>query len=211
MLPPSTYLRVRTLEIPGNSLMKAFIFFTKRYLREYNFGWWFHVSPYLLLGDQQTVLDRTYTKQPLPVKAWTDNFMKNKVTCPEISQYSQYRNNQEKEYCYLRKVSMYYYQPSDIEAADNNGKPKEGWVDWELNQSLDEFNYPIRGEDRDRYDRRRDDDRDRDRDWDRDRHEQQERWERHDRHGIQHFIHRHILHHSSGYGYGDEYGSGYYN
>ena len=119
--------------------MKVFMFYTRKYIREYNFQWWFHVAPYtyvMLDGvKQERVLDPRFTKAPTEMKSWTDVFMKNKVTCTEITKYSDYSNHQEDAYCYLYKSSMYYVQPLDLENLENTGKTKETWLNYEITRA----------------------------------------------------------------------------
>lgn len=119
--------------------MKVFMFYTRKYIREYNFQWWFHVAPFTyVMNDgvkRETVLDPRFTKVPTEMKAWTDEFMKNKVTCPVISKYSDYANHQEDEYCYLYKTSMFYVQPLDLENLENTGKTKNTWLDYEIKRA----------------------------------------------------------------------------
>lgn len=116
--------------------MKVFVFYTRKYIREYNFNWWFHVAPFTYVsapeGRQERVLDRTFAKGPLSMKRWTDIFMRNKVECTSINKYSDYENHQDKAYCYLYRASMFYYQPLDLEALENTGKTKTDWVRWEV-------------------------------------------------------------------------------
>ncbi len=116
--------------------MKVFVFYTRKYIREYNFNWWFHVSPFTYVtgaeSPEERVLDYRFTKSPVTMKKWTDIFMRNKVECTSINKYSDYENNQEKAYCYLYRASMYYYQPLDLEALENTGKEKTNWVKWEV-------------------------------------------------------------------------------
>lgn len=119
--------------------MKAFMFFTRRYIREFNFEWWFHVAPYTYIrtesGTEERVLDPRFTKAPLSMKAWTDQFMKNKVTCPVITKYSEYSRNQENQYCYLYKASMYYVQPLDLENLEKTGKTKTEFLNYEIKRA----------------------------------------------------------------------------
>lgn len=116
--------------------MKVFIFYTRKYIREYDFDWWFHVSPFTYVAAaesrEERVLDYRFSKSPLSMKKWTDLFMRNRVECTPISNYSEYENNQEKAYCYLQRASMFYYQPLDLEALENSGKTKTDWVKWEV-------------------------------------------------------------------------------
>lgn len=105
----------------GIRSMKNFLFFTRRYIREFNYKWWFHVAPLVLVGDQQILMDPTFTDEPLPLRKWSDEFMQNHVNCPVVNSYSDYEDHQEAEYCYIQQVPMYYYQPLDVEALDKNG------------------------------------------------------------------------------------------
>ena len=111
--------------------MKIFLFFTRKYIREYNFEWWFHVSPftYVLEGGNKTekILDFKFTKGPTDVQKWTDLFMSNRALCPVITKYSEYENNEEREYCYVYKTSMYYLQPLDLDNLERSGTTKSQW------------------------------------------------------------------------------------
>lgn len=116
------------------NLGKAWLFFTKRYIREYNYKWWFHVAPYTYLkGDnREIVLDRTYYHSPRRIQNWTNSFMKNNSKCRRVEYYSHYNNYQESEYCYLIKSSMYYYQPYQIENLEKGGKEMSQYLRSEL-------------------------------------------------------------------------------
>lgn len=119
--------------------MKVFMFYTRRYIREYDFDWWFHVAPFTYVGpaleSSERVLDFTFTRSPVPMKTWTDIFMRNDAYCPTIKKYSEYENNQEGAYCYLYKTHMYDYQPLDLEARERSGAMKTNWVNWEVNNA----------------------------------------------------------------------------
>ena len=119
--------------------MKVFMFYTRKYIREYNFQWWFHVAPFTYVADNgrayESVLDKKFSRGPTDMKGWTDIFMKNKVTCPVISKYTDYENHQEEEYCYLYKASMYYVQPLDLENLERTGKTKNQWLNYEIRRA----------------------------------------------------------------------------
>lgn len=121
----------------GLNSVKLFMFFTSRYIRNYRYKWWFHVTPmtYVSGGDIPEILtlDRRFSKTPLPLKAWTDIFIHSKRDCPIVSKYSDYRNNQYKEDCYLIPVSMYYWQPRDIDHFEKTGKEKTSFISSEVN------------------------------------------------------------------------------
>jgi hypothetical protein len=119
--------------------MKAFLFFTRRYIRQYNYGWWFHVAPLTLVKNdtqiEERILDNSFTSGPTSIKSWTDIFMKNKVHCPAISRYSEYEKNQELEYCYLYKASMYYVQPLDLDTLERSGESRTIFSQYEVNRA----------------------------------------------------------------------------
>lgn len=119
--------------------MKVFTFYTRKYIREYNFDWWFHVAPftYVKAGEEieERVLDPMFAKGPLKTKDWTDIFMRNKVTCPVISKYSEYENNEEASYCYLYKASMFYLQPLDLDRLERSGVTKSEWLNYEVRRA----------------------------------------------------------------------------
>lgn len=118
----------------GLRSMKLFMFFTRSYIRKYRYKWWFHVTPMTYVNGTAITMDRTFMKGPVAIKTWTDNFIYSKRNCPVISKYSQYRDNQEAEHCYLHPASMYYWQPRDLENNERNGYTKTNWikkeVDW---------------------------------------------------------------------------------
>lgn len=113
--------------------MKLFMFFTRSYIRRYRYNWWFHVTPMTYVNGTPMTLDRTFMKGPVTIKAWTDNFIYSKRNCPIISRYSQYRDNQETEHCYLHPASMYYWQPRDLENNERNGYTKTKYIQSEVN------------------------------------------------------------------------------
>ncbi len=124
----------------GLKTMKVFLFFTKKYIAEYNYKWWFHVSPFTYYKNDQglgteIVLDRTFTDSPLHMKEWTEEFMEPGMTCPTVDTYAEYASNQWSRYCYLRKVPMYYYQPLDVEALDHQGRVLHGFISSQVDQA----------------------------------------------------------------------------
>lgn len=119
--------------------MKMFLFFTRKYIREYNFEWWFHVAPFTyVLEDGNTtekILDFKFTRSPANVQKWTDLFMSNRALCPVIAKYSEYENNNGQEYCYLYKASMYYLQPLDLDNLERSGTTKSQWYNYEVRRA----------------------------------------------------------------------------
>lgn len=104
---------------------KIFLFFTNRYIRNYRYHWWFHVSPMITVATEQgvfdKVIDRRYTRGPLSIKAWTDVFVYSHRNCPVAEKYSEYRRNQSIEHCYIMPRSMYFYHPSDMSRQERTG------------------------------------------------------------------------------------------
>lgn len=125
----------------GLRSMKLFMFFTNRYIRNYNFHWWFHVTPMTYVGSTPRTLDRRYAKGPAQIKAWTDIFIKSKRTCPKITTFARYAEGQEREDCYLIPVSMYFVIPRDVERRDLSGIEKTEFLQKDLDRAYrDAFN-----------------------------------------------------------------------
>jgi hypothetical protein len=122
--------------------MKMFIFFTRKYIRQYNFEWWFHVAPYVHVNVEgkirERMMDMKYTRGPVTVKQWSDIFVKNKADCLIVQRYSDYANYPETGDCYLYRTPMYYYQPVDMEMEEIWGTGKPHWVDWEVREAYRE-------------------------------------------------------------------------
>lgn len=124
----------------GFKSMKLFLFFTRSYIRAYRYKWWFHVTPMTYVAGTPMTLDRTFTRSPLPVKTWTDKFIYSRRNCPVVSRYSQYRNHQETEHCYLIPASMYFWQPRDLDTYERTGFEKTDYiqreVDWAYREAF---------------------------------------------------------------------------
>lgn len=118
---------------------KVFIFYTRRYIRDYNFKWWFHAIPTVLVNVegnvQEKYLDPTFARRPLNRKDWTDIFIRSRRDCPVITKYSTYANNQESEHCYLHFSSMYYWQPRDLDRYERTGFEKTSFIRSEINHA----------------------------------------------------------------------------
>lgn len=118
---------------------KSWLFFTPRFIRENNFKWWFHVAPMVLVKKDEKlkrrVLDIKYAKAPLPIKEWTEIFVKNDSNCTEINQYSEYVLFPESNDCYIMTSSMYEYIPLDLERSELEKMTKTKWHKAEVNES----------------------------------------------------------------------------
>lgn len=119
--------------------MKVFLFFTAKYIRDYNWDWWFHVSPYLIVSvngvPAERVIDYAFMKGPVDMQTWTNYFMEPQVTCPTVAKYSDYEKHQYESYCYLIKRSMYFWQPLDIENQETTGKEKTAFISGEVSHA----------------------------------------------------------------------------
>jgi hypothetical protein len=109
------------------NLGKSWIFFSRKYIKEYKYKWWFHIAPYIKYDniDDIFVMDRKFTKKPLTLRDWTDTFMLNDAECSEVKYYSDYRARMYTEECFVIKSSMYYWQPNQIKALESGGEEKK--------------------------------------------------------------------------------------
>lgn len=117
---------------------KLFVFFTRRYIREYNYKWWFHVTPMTYVAGYPLTLDRTFDDGPKGVKEWTLRFIKSGRDCPVVQKYSDYSNNQETEHCYLISATMYNLQPRDLENYERTGIQKQNFIESDVKQAYRE-------------------------------------------------------------------------
>lgn len=127
---------------------KTWIFFTRRYIREFEYNWWFHVAPSIAVKDgdvvREKVMDKEFSSHPQNIKAWTDMFMRDKASCPRVQKYSDYANYPESESCFLMRSSMFFHQPFDLETHETYEIFKSNWVDEDLKQAyLETFNEEI--------------------------------------------------------------------
>jgi hypothetical protein len=124
---------------------KTWIFFTRKYIRKYNFEWWFHVAPSVHVsteeGIKERVLDLKYARSPLKLKDWTDIFIRDSTNCPVVDNYTDQADYPESSSCFVMKSSMYYYQPYELELEEINGIEKTVWIKDEVKRSyLQAFN-----------------------------------------------------------------------
>lgn len=119
----------------GTNFMKVFVFYTRKYIRDYNFYWWFHAIPAVYVGSELITLDRRYARGPLSMKPWTDIFVRSRRACPVITKYSQYENNQQTEHCYLHYATQYFWQPRDLARLERTGYSKTKFITSEVNHA----------------------------------------------------------------------------
>ena len=112
--------------------MKVFLFFTDQYIQNYNWAWWFHVSPFVLVNEggevTENVIDYTFMKAPTKMHEWTNYFIHSEVECPIAKKYSDYDNHQWESDCYVMKVPMYYWEPLDLENLEKAGVEKTSFI-----------------------------------------------------------------------------------
>ncbi len=108
--------------------MKILIFFSRNYIRKYNFDWWFHIAPYIHVMDDGKVIERVmdlkYTGRPHSFRDWTKIFMRNDAECPVISKYSDYADYPYNGDCFIYRTHMYTYQPADLQMYEAWGYSK---------------------------------------------------------------------------------------
>jgi hypothetical protein len=116
------------------NLGKTWIFFTKKYIREFRYKWWFHVSPHTVVGAERFhyMLDRGFTMIPYTLENWKNIFMQNQANCPVVTDYRQYEDRQEAAYCYLIHSSQYYWQPWQLKKLSVEGEHYYGYKNSEL-------------------------------------------------------------------------------
>ena len=124
---------------------KIFIFYTQKYRSEINGKWWFHVAPMVTVQGEEYVMDKEFTKEPLPVEDWEEIFNvpmeRTGYRCKRIDRISEYyqESNDHNEYCNIQKTSMYYWEPSELEKLEQQGVTKNKWIDWEIRAAAKEI------------------------------------------------------------------------
>jgi hypothetical protein len=126
--------------------MKILIFFSRTYIRRYNFEWWFHIAPYVHIMENGKVVERVmdikYTNGPRDFQKWANIFLRNDHPCPVITKYSQYADHPYTGECYFQRTHMYTYQPADLQMYEAWDYKKTNWnmteVRWAYEEAYDE-------------------------------------------------------------------------
>lgn len=127
---------------------KVWVYFTRKFIRKFKpagFEWWFHVAPMTHVNIngvvKERVMDIKYQNGPSRIQQWTDFFTRGtRATCPVVTNYTDYANHPDSDWCFIMKSSMYYYQPVDLEFLEKYGTPKNMWNELEVRQAyLDAF------------------------------------------------------------------------
>lgn len=120
----------------NHNTIKVFLFFTKKFIREHDFKWWFHVAPATYLNENSKLslmmLDPYFSTGPNLLNEWIHRFVPKKINCREVENFSQYENEQEREDCFTIKSLMYYLQPMDLKRREMSDQTKNDWIDSEL-------------------------------------------------------------------------------
>lgn len=121
---------------------KMFIYFTRTYIRRYNFEWWFHVAPLVHVSENgkvvEKMMDRKYSSGPLDVNKWSNLFMRNDAPCSVITKYSEYADFPYTGDCYIQRSNMYTYQPADLQMNEAWGYTKDNFNMTEVRQAFQE-------------------------------------------------------------------------
>lgn len=126
--------------------MKILIYFSRTYIRRYNFEWWFHIAPYVHIMENGKVVERVmdvkYTSGPRDFQKWANIFLRNDHPCPVITKYSEYADYPYTGECYFQRTHMYTYQPADLQMYEAWGYKKTNWnmteVRWAYEEAYDE-------------------------------------------------------------------------
>ncbi len=135
----------------GVKSQKIFVFYSRKYIRRHNFGWWFHVAPLLRVDGwdetEDLVIDPRYITAPRSVDWWLGKFMSGSFECKEISKYSDYADYPYSEDCFVYKAPMYIYQPLDLEMLEVWGVTKPEFILQDLQWAYKEaFQIDFQGE-----------------------------------------------------------------
>jgi hypothetical protein len=108
---------------------KILIYFTRTYIRRYDFEWWFHIAPYVHVMQNgkvvERVMDRKYGRGPMEFVKWANLFLRNDAPCPVITKFSQYADFPYSGECFIQRTHMYTYQPADLQMYEAWGYKKE--------------------------------------------------------------------------------------
>lgn len=123
---------------------KVFIFYTRKFRREYpSWKWWFHAAPLVRVGRQPVVLDKEFMGEAKTLEQWESRFnspyQDDENQCIRIGKMSEYYEpyNAKNEYCNILVAPMYYWEPSELSEREE-GVYKTQWVNWELRQAVND-------------------------------------------------------------------------
>ena len=110
------------------NLGKVWIFFSKKYIKEYRYKWWFHIAPFTMVEgyEKPYILDRGFTMVPYTLENWKNIYIKNQAECKTVNRYSDYTKNTNTETCFFMFSSQYYWQPKHLKDLERK-KDKYQW------------------------------------------------------------------------------------
>lgn len=127
--------------------MKILIYYTKKYRREIDGKWWFHIAPMIDVNGQFYVMDKEFNRAPVTDSAWERIFTKKMekkgiygYRCKIIKNVKEYYDeyNQRNEYCNIQVTSMYYWEPNDMSKLDKTGEQQTSFSNWKLKSAARE-------------------------------------------------------------------------
>ncbi len=123
-------------ERSGTKSQKAFLFLTDTYIKRHRYKWWFHVAPmYTTVSGQKIVMDHQFLDRPVTFTEWKNLLVFSKRECVTDFRFVDYDAGADQtQDCYTKAEPMYYYIPGDIGAREN-GRPRTGWYNSEVNAS----------------------------------------------------------------------------
>lgn len=123
-----TYEMWRNHSVKSN---KIWIYFSRTYIRRYNFEWWFHIAPLVNVMHEgkvvERVMDSKYSRGPLDLQRWSNIFMRNNAVCNVITKFSDYADYPYTGECYYQRSNMYVYQPADLQMNEAWNYTKTNW------------------------------------------------------------------------------------
>lgn len=127
---------------------KLLIYFSRTYIRKYDFEWWFHIAPYIHVIENGKVVERVmdikYSSRPLEFQKWANIFLRNDAPCPVITKYSEYADYPYTGDCFFQRTHMYTYQPADLQMYEAWGYEKNNFRMEEVRGAyLEAFNEKI--------------------------------------------------------------------
>lgn len=135
---------------------KILIYFSRTYIRQYNFEWWFHIAPYVHVMDQDKVVERVmdvkYSRGPIEFRRWTNIFVNKDPECPVIQKFSDYADNPYIGECFIQRTNMYTYQPADLQMNEAWNYVKDKFLMQEVKQAyLEAFNETLKNQTENEY------------------------------------------------------------
>ncbi len=113
---------VKSLTAGNVRSKKLWIFFSKSYIRSYNFEWAYYVAPVVEKTENgstvKLVMDTFYTNGPRLFKEWTDIFMQKDPDCTPIKKYSDLYKIEDTSTCYLLETASELVTLGDVMAQD---------------------------------------------------------------------------------------------